>query len=167
MRRFWSWISQSPATSNCRTDSGEKRQNRRKGANALVGHAVECCCVAFGTLAILTESKLESWCSGLLQMGFHILWALPGENFDLLEKCDPSEAFERGSKPFTRGALCPSTASAQHSDVSVFVTHAGANGVMEALIAESRWLLAAVRRPMLFRRTCPELSRRRKSTRHK
>jgi len=91
--------------------------------------------VAFGTLAILTESQLESWCSGLLQTGFHILWALPGQNFDLLKDVILPRLSKEDQSRLRVERFLPQQQVLEHSSVSVFVTHASANGVMEALIA--------------------------------
>jgi len=91
--------------------------------------------VAFGTLAILTESQLESWCSGLLQTGFHILWALPGQNFDLLKDVILPRLSKEDQSRLRVERFVPQQQVLEHSSVSVFVTHASANGVMEALIA--------------------------------
>ena len=91
--------------------------------------------VAFGTLAILTESQLESWCSGLLQTGFHILWALPGQNFDLLKDVILPRLSKEDQSRLRVERFVPQRQVLEHSSVSVFVTHASANGVMEALIA--------------------------------
>jgi len=91
--------------------------------------------VAFGTLAILTESKLESWCSGLLQTGFHILWALPGQNFDLLKDVILPRLSKEDQSRLRLERFVPQQQVLEHSSVSAFVTHASANGVMEGLIA--------------------------------
>ena len=91
--------------------------------------------VAFGTLAILTESQLESWCSGLLQTGFHILWALPGQNFDLLKDVILPRLSKEDQSRLRVERLVPQRQVLEHSSVSVFVTHASPNSVMEALNA--------------------------------
>jgi MGT family glycosyltransferase len=91
--------------------------------------------VTFGTLAILTESQLESWCLGLLQTGFHILWALPGQNFDLLKDVILPRLSKEDQSRLRVERFVPQRQVLEHSSVSAFVTHASANGVMEALIA--------------------------------
>jgi UDP-glucoronosyl and UDP-glucosyl transferase len=90
---------------------------------------------AFGTLAILTESQLESLCSGLLETGFHILWALPGRNFDLLKDVILPRLSKEDQSRLRVERFVPQQQVLEHPSVSAFVTHASPNGVMEALIA--------------------------------
>jgi UDP:flavonoid glycosyltransferase YjiC (YdhE family) len=91
--------------------------------------------VAFGTLAILTESQLESWCSGLLRTGFHILWAAPGQNFELLKDVILPRLSRADRSRLRVERFVPQQQVLEHPSVSVFVTHASPNGVMEALNA--------------------------------
>ena len=91
--------------------------------------------VAFGTLAILTESQLESWCSGLLRTGFHILWAAPGQNFELLKDVILPRLSRANRSRLRVELFVPQQHVLEHPSVSVFVTHASPNGVMEALNA--------------------------------
>ena len=78
---------------------------------------------------------MKSWCSGLLQTGFHILWALPGQNFDLLKDVILPRLSKEDQSRLRVERFLPQQQVLEHSSVSVFVTHASANGVMEALIA--------------------------------
>jgi UDP:flavonoid glycosyltransferase YjiC (YdhE family) len=91
--------------------------------------------VAFGTLAVLTESQLESWCSGLLRTGFHILWAAPGQNFELLKDVILPRLSRANRSRLRVERFVPQQQVLEHPSVSVFVTHASPNGVMEALNA--------------------------------
>ena len=91
--------------------------------------------VAFGSLAILTESQLESWRSGLLRTGFNILWAAPGQNFELLKDVILPRLSRAERSRLRVERLVPQQQVLEHPSVSVFVTHASPNSVMEALNA--------------------------------
>jgi hypothetical protein len=94
--------------------------------------------------AAIEKPATSSLCSGLLRTGFNILWAAPGQNFELLKDVILPRLSRAERSRLRVERLVPQQQVLLHSNVSVFVTHASPNSVMEALNAGKPMVAASM-----------------------